>query len=47
MAGLIHDNVCFVTLVHGDTALAFDETVKGYQGNPTGSESFAGVYLSE
>jgi peptide/nickel transport system substrate-binding protein len=47
VAGLIHDNVCFVTLVHGDTALAFTDTVQGYQANPTGSESFATVSLSE
>ena len=46
-AGLIHDNVCFVTLVHGDTALAFDDTVQGYEANPTGSESFATVSVSE
>jgi ABC-type transport system substrate-binding protein len=45
VAGMIHGNVCFVTLVHGDTALAFDETVQGYQPNPTGSESFASVWL--
>jgi peptide/nickel transport system substrate-binding protein len=47
VAGLIHGDVCFVTLVHGDTALAFDGTVQGYEPNPTGSESFAGVWLSE
>lgn len=46
-AGIIHDNVCFVTLVHGDTALAFDDTVSGYEANPTGSESFATVSVSE
>lgn len=46
VAGLIHGNVCFVTLVHGDTALAFTEEVQGYEPNPTGSESFAGVWLS-
>jgi peptide/nickel transport system substrate-binding protein len=45
-AGLIHSNVCFVTLVHGDTALAFDESVQGYEPNPTGSESFKTVWLS-
>jgi peptide/nickel transport system substrate-binding protein len=45
-AGLIHDNVCFVTLVHGDTALAFTTDVQGYLANPTGSESFATVWLS-
>jgi peptide/nickel transport system substrate-binding protein len=46
VAGLIHSNVCFVTLVHGDTALAFDATVQGYEPNPTGSESFKTVWLS-
>jgi peptide/nickel transport system substrate-binding protein len=45
VAGLIHGDVCFVTLVHGDTALAFDASVQGYEPNPTGSESFAGVWL--
>ena len=47
VAGLIHENVCFVTLVHGDTALAFADTVQGYQANPTGSETFATVSISE
>jgi peptide/nickel transport system substrate-binding protein len=46
VAGLIHSNVCFVTLVHGDTALAFDASVQGYEPNPTGSESFKSVWLS-
>jgi peptide/nickel transport system substrate-binding protein len=46
VAGLIHGDVCFVTLVHGDTALAFTSDVQGYQANPTGSESFATVWLS-
>lgn len=46
VAGLIHDNVCFVTLVHGDTALAFTTDVQGYEPNPTGSESFKSVWLS-
>ena len=46
VAGLIHSNQCFVTLVHGDTALAFDSTVQGYEPNPTGSESFRTVWLS-
>lgn len=45
-AALIHDNVCFVTLVHGDTALAFTSEVQDYQPNPTGSESFKSVWLS-
>jgi peptide/nickel transport system substrate-binding protein len=47
VARLVHENVCFVTLVHGDTALGFTDTVQGYQPNPTGSESFASVWLSE
>ena len=47
VAGLIHENVCFVTLVHGDTALAFTSEVQGYEPNPTGSESFVTVWLSE
>ncbi len=46
VAGIIHGDVCFVTLVHGDTALAFTADVQGYQPNPTGSESFATVWLS-
>lgn len=46
VAGLIHENTCFVTLVHGDTALAFTEAVQGYEPNPTGSESFKSVWLS-
>ena len=46
VARLIQENVCFVPLVHGDTALAFDSTVQGYQPNPTGSESFKSVWLS-
>jgi peptide/nickel transport system substrate-binding protein len=46
VAGLIQDNVCFVTLVHGDTALAFTPEVQGYEPNPTGSESFDTVWLS-
>lgn len=46
VAGLVHGDVCFVTLVHGDTALAFTQEVHGYEANPTGSESFATVWLS-
>ncbi len=46
VAGLIHGDVCFITLVHGDTALAFDETVQGYTANPTGSETFSTVWLT-
>lgn len=46
VAGLIQGNVCFVTLVHGDTALAFDASVQGYEPNPTGSEQFDTVWIS-
>jgi peptide/nickel transport system substrate-binding protein len=45
-AALIHENVCFVTLVHGDTALAFTPEVQDYLANPTGSESFKTVWIS-
>jgi len=47
VARLIHENVCFVTLVHGDTALAFKPGVEGYVPAPTGSESFKTVWLSQ
>ena len=47
VAGLVHDNVCFVTLVHGDTAVALAPNVSGYEVNPTGSESMATVSISE
>lgn len=47
VAGLIDENVCFVPLAHGDTALAFTDVVQGYEPNPTGSESFRSVWLSE
>lgn len=46
-ANIIHGEVCFVTLVHGDTALAFTDAVQGYIPNPTGSETFSSVWLSE
>ncbi len=46
VAGIIHGEACFMTMVHGDTALAFTEEVQGYEPNPTGSESFAKVWLS-
>lgn len=46
VARIVHDDVCFVTLVHGDTALALTNEVQGYLANPTGSESFATVWLS-
>jgi len=46
VARIIHGEVCFITLVHGDTALAFTEEVQGYTANPTGSETFSTVWLS-
>jgi peptide/nickel transport system substrate-binding protein len=46
VARIIHGDVCFITLVHGDTALAFTEEVQGYTANPTGSETFSTVWLS-
>jgi len=47
VANIIHGEVCFVTLAHGDTALAFTDAVQGYVPNPTGSETFSSVWLSE
>jgi peptide/nickel transport system substrate-binding protein len=47
VARIIHENVCFVTMVHGDTALAFKPGVEGYVAAPTGSESFKTVYLTQ
>jgi peptide/nickel transport system substrate-binding protein len=44
---LVHEDVCFVTIVHGDTALAFEPQVQGYVAAPTGSESFKGVWLQQ
>jgi peptide/nickel transport system substrate-binding protein len=46
VAGLIHGDVCFITLIHGNTALAFTEEVQGYTANPTGSETFSTVWLT-
>ena len=46
VAGLIHSNVCFVTLVHADTALALSADVRGYEPSPMGTESFSGVWLA-
>lgn len=45
VAAIVHEQVCFVTLVHGDTALAFVPEVQGYVANPTGSERFDTVWL--
>ncbi len=47
VARIIHGEVCFFTLVHGDTAIALTDRVQGYVANPTGSESFLDVWLSE
>ncbi|HET6650302.1 MAG TPA: ABC transporter substrate-binding protein [Candidatus Limnocylindria bacterium] len=46
-ANIIHGEVCFVTLAHGDTALAFTDAVQGYVPNPTGSETFTSVWLTD
>ncbi len=47
VAQLVQEDVCFVPLIHGDTALAFQPEVQGYVPAPTGSESFKGVWLSQ
>ncbi len=46
VAQSVHNEVCFVTLVHGDTAIALTDQVQGYVANPTGSESFYDIWLS-
>ena len=46
-ANIIHGQVCFVTLAHADTALAFADAVHGYEPSPTGAETFASVWLSD
>ena len=46
-ANIIHGQVCFVTLAHADTALAFADVVHGYEPNPIGVETFASVWLSD
>jgi peptide/nickel transport system substrate-binding protein len=47
VARIIHENVCFLTMIHGDTALAFQPEVQGYVAAPTGSESFKGVWIQQ
>lgn len=47
VAEIVHNEVCFITLVHGDTAIALTDQVQGYVANPTGSESFFDVWLSQ
>jgi len=46
VAKIVHEEVCFVTLVHGDTGVALTDAVQGYVANPTGSESFLDIWLS-
>ena len=46
VAQIVHNEVCFITLVHGDTAIALTDTVQNYVANPTGSESFLDIWLS-
>ena len=46
VAQIVHNDVCFVTLVHGDTAIAVTDEVQNYVANPTGSESFLDIWLS-
>ena len=46
VASIIQSEVCFATLVHGDTGIALTDQVQNYVANPTGSESFVDVWLS-
>jgi len=43
---VVNDEVGFVPIAHGDTRLAFTDEVQNYLPNPTGSESFASVWLT-
>ena len=46
VAQIVHDNVCFLTMVHGETGIATVDEVQGYVANPTGSESFFDIWLA-
>ena len=46
VAQIVHNEVCFITLVHGDTAIALTDQVQNYVANPTGSESFLDIWLA-
>ncbi len=46
VAALVHEDVCFTTLVHGDTGIAVTDQVQNYVANPTGSESFLDIWLA-
>ncbi|MDQ3553292.1 MAG: ABC transporter substrate-binding protein, partial [Chloroflexota bacterium] len=46
VASIVHSEVCFATLVHGDTGIALNDQVQNYVANPTGSESFYDIWLS-
>ena len=47
VAEVVHNEVGFITVVHGDTAVAVTSAVNGYQPEPVGTESMAGVWLSQ
>ena len=46
VAQIVHNEVCFITLVHGDTGVALTDAVRDFVANPTGSESFVDIWLS-
>jgi peptide/nickel transport system substrate-binding protein len=47
VAQIIHNELCFSTLVHGDTGIALTDRVQGYVANPTGLESFLDVWIAQ
>ena len=47
VAQVVHEQVGFITVVHGDTAVALTSAVQGYQPEPVGTESMAGVWLNQ
>jgi peptide/nickel transport system substrate-binding protein len=46
VAQIVHNEVCFITLVHGDTGVALTDAVRDFVANPTGSESFVDIWLA-
>lgn len=47
VAEVVQNEVAFITVVHGDTAVAVTNAVHGYLPEPVGTESMAGVWLSQ
>jgi peptide/nickel transport system substrate-binding protein len=46
-AKLVHNQLAFIPVVHADTAVAVTSAVQGYEPQPVGTESMAGIWLSQ